>query len=51
MMKKYMNVNLPYEILEEVDEHIKKNPFYKSRAEFVKWAIYDKLKSPYKYLE
>jgi Arc/MetJ-type ribon-helix-helix transcriptional regulator len=36
---KYLNVNLPREILIEVDKAVKKNKFIRSRAEFVKESI------------
>ena len=39
----YKNVNLPTPILDEVDKVVAKNPYYTSRAEFVKCAIRDKL--------
>jgi len=41
----YTAVNLPKEILVKVDEYVKRDDFYRSRAEFIKWAIYDKLKN------
>jgi metal-responsive CopG/Arc/MetJ family transcriptional regulator len=43
-MGKYLNVNLPREILIEVDKAVKKDKFIRSRAEFVKEAIRCKLK-------
>ena len=40
----YANVNLPKQLLDGVDFIIKEvNPVYRSRAEFVKYAIIDKI--------
>lgn len=39
----YKAVNLPQDILDEVDDVIKEDKFYRSRADFVKSAIKDKL--------
>ena len=40
----YKAVNLPRSILDEVDKAVENDPFIRSRAEFVKRAIEDKLK-------
>jgi len=39
----YKNVNLPKELLDQVDEFVRENPIFRSRAEFVKMAIMDKV--------
>lgn len=39
----YKAVNLPKDLLDQVDDFIKKNPIYRSRAEFVKSAIKNKI--------
>lgn len=41
MNNRYKNINLPIELVEEIDRYIKQNPEmgYSSRAEFAKEAI------------
>ncbi|PTD94672.1 hypothetical protein C9439_01320 [archaeon SCG-AAA382B04] len=41
MNKRYKNINLPIELVEEIDQHIEQHPElgYSSRAEFAKEAI------------
>jgi metal-responsive CopG/Arc/MetJ family transcriptional regulator len=43
---KYTAVSLPKELLKHVDDWCKKNPQVRSRAEFVKTVIIEKLSSP-----
>ncbi|GEM_PF-5504374 len=46
MTQKYKNINLPIELVDEIDEHIEENPQkgYSSRAEFAKEAIRNHLR-------
>lgn len=43
----YKTINLPQELLDQVDDFIKKNPIFRSRAEFTKEAIKQKLEAPW----
>lgn len=41
----YKAVNLQNDVLEIVDKIVKENPFYRSRADYVRIAIYEKIKN------
>ena len=50
-MRKYTNVALPNDLIEQIDEIIKKSGMgYKSRGEFVKEAVRNLLKDNGKFL-
>ena len=44
----YKAVNLPNDLLNEVDKYVKKSKLFTNRSEFVKAAIRDKLEDRYK---
>ena len=45
MVTKYTNIGLPEDLIQKIDEVIKKGHFgYKTRGEFVKEAVRDSLK-------